>query len=95
MTLVECPKCHGNREVPAQGYSLSPESGVMVPDPQVETLYRCDVCDGAGDVMWSCPMCGDPGYVVAGVLRCGNHGCREIREFDPLTGREAGLYDAP
>lgn len=35
---------------------------------------------------WACPSCGHPGYVVLGVLRCGNAGCQDTREFDPATG---------
>lgn len=49
--IVECPKCHGDGELRAEGYSLSPSSGVLTPDPQAETFYRCDLCDGSGEVL--------------------------------------------
>lgn len=48
--LIDCPRCHGEGEIGARGYSHNPNCGFPTPDPQCDTTARCPDCHGDGTV---------------------------------------------
>jgi hypothetical protein len=48
--LTDCPDCGGGGEIAERGYSRSPFSGTMVPDPQCDVSHVCSTCGGEGVV---------------------------------------------